>query len=177
MLNELHDKTGEQLVRSVVFNDFRVYAIHWAETDDLLGEGFLGLVRAVNQYDQSRGVEFTTFACWKIKQAIIDYLRLNRTKNAFGLMVLEDYDRCYNPDTEAIVESADFAEQLMSCLTNEQKKIIHKTYWQDESEREIAKDLKVSKTYIHLTKRYAMQKMRDRGNFLLKKGGYHDKSN
>jgi RNA polymerase primary sigma factor len=37
---------------------------------DLISEGNIGLVRAVNKYDPSRGVKFSTHAAWWIKQGI-----------------------------------------------------------------------------------------------------------
>lgn len=171
MLETLNDKTGEQLVRSVVFTDFKEHAKKWCETDDLIGYGFLGLARAINQYDQSRGVKFINFACKKIRHAIIEYLRLVRTKDAMQTLSFQGGDYLDIPHIEKILEQADFIEHLLTCLTKEEEKIIHKVYWDDESEQDIARALNISKTRVHLTKTYAIQKMRDRGNFLLKKGG------
>lgn len=42
--------------------------------DDLVGEGNLGLIRAVEQYDPSFGVRFGTYASYWIKQAIREAL-------------------------------------------------------------------------------------------------------
>jgi len=43
--------------------------------DDLRSEGFLGLVQAARRYDPSRGVLFKTFACYRIRGQMQDYLR------------------------------------------------------------------------------------------------------
>ncbi|MCC7261777.1 MAG: sigma-70 family RNA polymerase sigma factor [Candidatus Latescibacteria bacterium] len=45
------------------------------EVDDLIQEGFLGLLDALRRFDQSRGVSFSTFAYPRIAGAIDDYLR------------------------------------------------------------------------------------------------------
>lgn len=45
------------------------------ELDDLVQEGFLGLVDAVRRFDVNRGVSFSTFAYPRIAGAIDDYLR------------------------------------------------------------------------------------------------------
>ena len=37
---------------------------------DLISEGNLGLMKAVDRFKPSRGVKFSTYACWWIKQAI-----------------------------------------------------------------------------------------------------------
>lgn len=45
------------------------------ERDDLYGAGVLGLMDAVERYDESRGVAFTTFAEMRVRGAILDNLR------------------------------------------------------------------------------------------------------
>lgn len=45
------------------------------ERDDLYGAGVLGLIDAVERYDASRGVAFTTFAEMRVRGAILDNLR------------------------------------------------------------------------------------------------------
>jgi len=45
-----------------------------ADTDELFQEGCLGLLRAAEKYDPTRGTRFSTFAVWWINQAIGRYL-------------------------------------------------------------------------------------------------------
>lgn len=45
------------------------------ERDDLVSEGTIGLIEAIHRYDPSRKVKFETFATWRIRGAILDYLR------------------------------------------------------------------------------------------------------
>ena len=45
------------------------------ELDDLINAGVLGLIDALNKFDSSRGVQFTTYAKYRIKGAILDQLR------------------------------------------------------------------------------------------------------
>jgi RNA polymerase sigma factor for flagellar operon FliA len=45
------------------------------ERDDLYGAGVVGLIDAVERYDASRGVAFTTFAEMRVRGAILDNLR------------------------------------------------------------------------------------------------------
>ncbi|HJK93836.1 MAG TPA: sigma-70 family RNA polymerase sigma factor [Polyangiaceae bacterium LLY-WYZ-15_(1-7)] len=50
-----------------------------ADLDDLLADGYRGLLEAKARFDESRGVQFNTFAYYRIRGAIIDGVR----KNAF----------------------------------------------------------------------------------------------
>lgn len=45
------------------------------DIDDLVSQGMIGLIDAVNKYDVSKGVKFETYASIRIKGEIIDYLR------------------------------------------------------------------------------------------------------
>jgi RNA polymerase sigma factor for flagellar operon FliA len=45
------------------------------EINDLVNEGILGLIDAINKYDDSRGVKFETYAITRINGAILDALR------------------------------------------------------------------------------------------------------
>ncbi|SNX55493.1 FliA/WhiG family RNA polymerase sigma factor [Thermoanaerobacterium sp. RBIITD] len=45
------------------------------DIDDLVSQGMIGLIDAVNRYDITKGVKFETYASIRIKGEIIDYLR------------------------------------------------------------------------------------------------------
>ncbi len=42
---------------------------------DLIGEGRIGLIEAINRFDPDKNVKFETFATWRIRGSILDYLR------------------------------------------------------------------------------------------------------
>jgi RNA polymerase primary sigma factor len=47
------------------------YQGHGLELDDLIQEGNLGLMRAMERFDPDRGCKFSTYATWWIRQAIL----------------------------------------------------------------------------------------------------------
>lgn len=68
------EKSRQQLVQSnfrLVFSIARRYASPAMPLEDLVQEGQLGLVRAADRYDLTKGCRFATYASWWIRQAIL----------------------------------------------------------------------------------------------------------
>ncbi|SHJ67689.1 RNA polymerase, sigma 28 subunit, SigD/FliA/WhiG [Hathewaya proteolytica DSM 3090] len=47
----------------------------YVEYDDLVGYGMIGLIDAINKFDDSKGMKFSTYASIRIKGSIIDEIR------------------------------------------------------------------------------------------------------
>jgi len=68
----------EQLVlmhKRLVYSIARRFASSGEPIEDLVQEGFIGLLRAIELFDAGRGVRFSTYAAHKITGAIQHYLR------------------------------------------------------------------------------------------------------
>ena len=48
---------------------------NYAQLDDVVNQGIISLIDAVEKYDPHRGIKFETFASIKVKGAVIDYIR------------------------------------------------------------------------------------------------------
>jgi len=57
----------------------RGYRGYGLPLEDVMGEGHLGLMRAVCRFDPDRGVPFATYAAWRIRAAIQEYVLNSRS--------------------------------------------------------------------------------------------------
>lgn len=62
------------IVRIIACSMRNIYS-GYAETDDIINEGVLALMAAIDGFDAEKGVKFETYAGIKIKGAVIDYMR------------------------------------------------------------------------------------------------------
>lgn len=86
-------------VKSSAFALRNMYAKGY-DADDLINEGAIALIAAVDAFDTSRGVKFETFASIKIKGAILDYIRkqdwIPRQVRKFGRELNNAYGELYH---------------------------------------------------------------------------------
>jgi RNA polymerase primary sigma factor len=117
--------------------------------EDLVQEGMLGLVRATKTFDPDRGVKFSTYAVYWVKQAVLECLtsksrviRLpnhivaNKLKvNKFKQVFVEDFG--YEPDIDIIAKGLGMekshVEQVLK-LTTENLSIVDYEIGIDEDE-------------------------------------------
>lgn len=62
------------LVRACALSMRNMY-IKFGDTDDVINEGVLALMDAIETYDDTKGAKFETYASLKVRGAIIDYIR------------------------------------------------------------------------------------------------------
>ena len=56
---------------------------HWVDREDLTQEGVIGLIKAIKKFDPDRGVEFSTYAQYRIREAIFDSPELTHSLPRF----------------------------------------------------------------------------------------------
>lgn len=61
---------------------------------DLINEGNLGLIRAVNKYDYKEGFRFSTYALWWIKQSILRAMSEQGRTIRIPVYMMETINRC-----------------------------------------------------------------------------------
>ncbi|MGN0144415.1 MAG: FliA/WhiG family RNA polymerase sigma factor [Clostridium sp.] len=65
----------------------------YMEYEDLVSYGMIGLMDAINKYDSSKGMKFSSYASIRIKGAMIDELRKNRPISKGAMDKLNKYNK------------------------------------------------------------------------------------
>jgi RNA polymerase primary sigma factor len=157
----------------------RQYKSDILSTDDLIGEGSIGLMKAVEKFDPSRGKPFVTFAAPYIRKAIEDAitrltgdipvmstdesLPIGSNNNFTLLNVLEDKD---SPKADHTVEQNALSDQLTGAVAtlNEREQAVVRRFFGIECERmtmaEIGEELGLKRERVRQIRDKAMHKLR-----------------
>jgi RNA polymerase sigma factor for flagellar operon FliA len=65
----------------------------YIEYDDMVGYGMLGLMDAINKFDESKGMKFSTYASIRVKGAMIDEIRRNSPISKGAMDKLNKYNK------------------------------------------------------------------------------------
>ena len=109
------------IVRYVAVSTRGIYC-KYAEVDDIVNEGVLALIKAVETYDIERGVKFETYAAIRVKGAIIDFVRkqdwIPRRVRHFGHTLEAAYNELYtkldrHPTNQELADHLEMPKEKM----------------------------------------------------------------
>ena len=153
-----------------------------AETDDLISVGSIGLIKAVNTYDKSKGTQLATFAARCIENEILMLLRANKKfKNDISLSDTVGADKdgneltlmdllCEKEDSvfyevDRSIEREKLLKFLKGVLTEREYMVMVMRYGlkgnRSYAQREVAKFLKISRSYISRIEKKSIEKLRE----------------
>ena len=162
--------------------------IPFAEKEELIREGVIGVCEAVEKFDFSKNVSFSTYATIRIKKRIVFFIKENRTikipqwvydtkeinthKKRTEIQslnkVLDDgmelSELIGNHDAEIeVMENKDAIKRLFERLDNTEKFVIMESFVEGKTLVEIAIILRVSKERVRQIKCQALNKLKKRG--------------
>lgn len=168
----------KQLVNFVT----RKYFLVGGDNDDLLQEGMIALCKAINSYDETKGVSFATYAKTVIENTIINAIKsdasnknillnnsygltnqgqiTNNSEDDFGYTIASD---SLTPESQVISteQTKDIVKQIKDCLSDYELKIL-KYYLKGLSYTQIATELGVSSKSVD----NALNRIKNKLNFL-----------
>ena len=154
-----------------------------AETDDLLSVGSIGLIKAINTFQEGKGTQLATYTARCIENEILMLLRAGKKhKNNVSITDPVGVDKDGNELTlidllaekedsvfaqvEKSIQREKFVAHLKKFLTEREFIILSLRYGLEDGvalpQREVAKKLGISRSYISRIEKRAIEKARER---------------
>lgn len=149
----------------LVFREAMKYGLQEAVTLDLIQEGTVGLMEAVERYDPSLGVAFSLYALHRVRGRMLNFLRKNGAE-----VLLKDGEDEKVFLTEAIpdtaFESADKSvlnmavSHAVSRLPLKEQDVIRRVYLNEQTAAETANAMDVSTAYVYRLEKRGIRRLR-----------------
>ena len=190
-------KAGDERAREKLINHNMRLVAHVvkkytgsAETDDLLSVGSIGLIKAINTYETGKGTQLATYTARCIENEILMLLRANKKyKNDVSLYDSVGSDKdgnelslidllCEKEDqvfatVDKSIERDKFLQFIKGELTEREYTVLCLRFGlkgeRSYAQREVAKFLKISRSYISRIEKKAIEKLKE----AVKKGQFY----
>ena len=180
-------KQGDKEAQNVLVEHNMRLVVHIAKRyqtkdgDELISVGSCGLIKAVNTFDQEKGIRFSTYAAKCICNEILMYIRANK-KNVGNVSLFMPIgsdkegneinlsDTLYNEEysvsdkLEKEVLTTELKKAMRACLTKREYAVVVYRFGLFERERlpqrEIAAKMNISRSYVSRIEKKALSKLK-----------------
>ncbi len=133
------------------------------EFDDLVQEGNLGLMRAAELYDDTRGVTFKAYAKTRIRGAIIDANRRRHYRNSTHAPLEDAPEQWRNPEYDDWIDRGRRKRALtnvVEMLSPQERTVVVRCFAQQQTAAEIGQVLSMSAPRVGQVRRSALRNLK-----------------
>jgi RNA polymerase sporulation-specific sigma factor len=165
-----HIRSRARLIESyqpLVFKVAMHLRLREAIVMDMIQEGTVGLIEAVERYDPGRGVRFSTFATYRIRGRILNALHRERPRASAAVggedeVLIERVPDLGAADRLAGVEDALLVEQIVAAierLPEREQRIVRAMISKEEEPRRTADELRISLSHLYRLQKQAVHRI------------------
>lgn len=152
------------------------------DSEELISIGTIGLIKAVNSFNNSKSIRFATYAAKCIENEVLMFFRsakksardvyldepvdTDKDGNSMSLMDIIAEDDNMVDRIEVMIRSKQLYGFIEECLDEREKEIIRHRYGlyglKPLTQREVADQLNISRSYVSRIEKKALEKLKER---------------
>lgn len=156
------DDAREQLIlayRPLVYWAAQKFRVSGQRFADLVQEGTLALIRAVDKFDVDRGLRFTTYACYRIRGQMLNYLQRVEAKAPMPVEI-EAEGGAESPEFREIEEIILLREGLLM-LPEREARILRELVLECRNAKELAREMSLDVSHVYRLKKKALNQLKE----------------
>lgn len=143
------------LVKSIALK----YVSHNNQLEDLMQEGMIGVIKAVDNYDETKEAKFSTYAVYWIRKYILEYITKNSNQP------FTEYDENKH---ETQIETNEKTSDILSIefppnFPPLEKKVIIKLYQEEFTLSEVAEQINISRERVRQIREKGLRRLKAHG--------------
>lgn len=153
------DARAELIVayRPLVFWFAGKLRVHQSLKQDLIQEGMLALIGAVDRFDPARGLRFTTYASYRIRGQMLNMLARSEKRAPVPV----DFDNISEPEAEASDEAWGDVAESVAKLRGKEADIVSALFFDGKAPSDVAKEQKMDVSSVYRLRRSAIIRIRE----------------
>jgi len=159
-LNEMNERSLAQMYIPLVLAMARKYSTSLVSTDDLVQEGFLGLVEAERLFDPSKGVDFSTYAAYWVRKKMLALVDRERRHALETVRLDEELLPAAPPPGDEQGEKPGSCAAIYENLPVLERQVVNLIFWERKSTPEAARILGISKERVRQLRERALRRFR-----------------